>query len=121
MKYPFQELIDRLSIEKLKEDRIPGYKSEFKTDALIYLTEEMSEVDSTHLMSYFKDLYEWNGKIWDLESAIRQGKEGELGLEEVGRRAIAIRELNNKRIEVKNRITEKFGGYTEVKHNHASE
>jgi len=67
-------------------------------------------------------LYDINGKIWDLESDIRKGKEGELGLEEVGRRAIMIRELNKKRISVKNQITEETNmGFKDVKMNHASE
>ena len=49
-----------------------------------------------------------NGKIWDLESDIRKGKEGELGLEEVGRRAIAVRELNKIRVGYKNDIVDMF-------------
>ena len=69
-----------------------------------------------------KKLYEVNGKIWDLEADIRKGKEGELGLEEVGRRAIEIRNLNKTRISIKNEITEVTGsGFKDVKVNHASE
>ena len=65
-------------------------------------------------------LYEVNGAIWDLESDIRKGKEGELGLEEVGRRALKIRDLNAKRIQFKNDISERYGEDSEVKGNHAS-
>jgi hypothetical protein len=44
-----------------------------------------------------------------------------LGLEEVGRRAIAIRDYNAERIRIKNEIQERFGeGFTEFKANHAS-
>ena len=121
MKYPLPELLDRASIEKLKEERIPNYKSSFKNDALNYVVNLVDRTDLSKLFFLFDDLYEWNGKIWDLESDIRKGKEGELGLEEVGRRAIQIREFNNERIKVKNQIAEEFGGYKEVKHNHASE
>lgn len=121
MKYPIAEICDRMSIEQLKEERIPEYKSQFRFDANRYILENFSSQEFLTLHIYMSQLYDWNGKIWDLESDIRQGKEGLLGLEEVGRRAIAIRELNNKRIEVKNRIAEKFDGYKEVKHNHASE
>ena len=71
--------------------------------------------------TWLEELYIINGKIWDLESDIRRGKEGLLGLEEVGRRAIAIRELNKNRIAVKNRITEATGlGFRDVRMNHAS-
>jgi hypothetical protein len=67
-------------------------------------------------------LYTINGRIWNLESDIRQGKEGLLGLEEVGRRALAIRDFNGERIRLKNRITDLIGEkYKEIKIDHASE
>lgn len=48
-------------------------------------------------------------------------KKKELGLEEVGRRALAIRDLNSKRIVIQNKIVEKFGGFKNIKKNHRSE
>jgi hypothetical protein len=65
-------------------------------------------------------LYSVNGRIWDLESDIRKGKEGELGLEEVGRRALLIRDWNHIRIGLKNIIAERLGEEIEIKGNHAS-
>lgn len=62
-----------------------------------------------------------NGEIWNLENCIRKGGEGKLGLEEVGRRSILIRDLNRKRIKYKNHINELTGGFKEVKVNHASQ
>jgi len=57
-----------------------------------------------------------------LESEIRRGKEKELGLEEVGKRAIDIREFNKKRISIKNEIVGlTHSGFRDVKMNHASE
>ena len=68
------------------------------------------------------DLHDYNAQIWDLESDIRKGKENELGLEEVGRRAIQIRNINKKRVEAKNQITElTLTGFIEKKLDHASE
>ena len=63
-----------------------------------------------------------NSRIWHLESDIRKGKDGELGLEEVGRRAIAIREHNAERIALKNELTRRLDsdGFMDVKVNHAS-
>jgi len=62
-----------------------------------------------------------NGFIWDLESDIRKGKEGQLGLEEVGRRALMIRNLNSIRVWTKNLITRTTGrGHLEIKKDHAS-
>lgn len=118
---PLSEVLDRMSITKLKVERIGES----------HLSEEFAEYEKAVNWfekkgmiiepSWFEDLYEFNSKIWDLESDIRSGKEGELGLEEVGRRAIAIREINKKRISVKNEISEKTGsGFKDVKMNHAS-
>lgn len=113
------EVLDRYTILSLKMDRIGG-------DEIIKAYKKYSEyiAKNSHLLTddWIKALYEVNGQIWDLEFDIRKGKEGELGLEEVGRRAIQIRDLNKKRITIKNRIIEATGqGFKDVKMNHASE
>lgn len=128
VKVPFPEAIDKLSILMLKIERLtPEQKANTE-----FLQEEYE---------YYKmivDLYtkdgvavneEWiammrdiNGQCWDLEASIRQGKEGELGLEEIGRRALKLRDLNKERIARKNRIAKDSGtGFFEIKINHASE
>jgi phage gp16-like protein len=126
MIYPLDELIDRISILKLKIERIPNEKSE-----LIKEYEDYTEAIKKYVIKgictnkgveqWYKQLYEINKTIWDLEADIRKGKEGELGLEEVGRRAIKIRENNGKRVRIKSLIVEKTGsGYKDIKINHAS-
>jgi hypothetical protein len=83
--------------------------------------EDYKIINSQVIETYIDKLISINGEIWDLESDIRKGKEGELGLEEVGRRAIRIREFNKIRVGYKNIIVETFGeGYKDVKMNHAS-
>jgi hypothetical protein len=67
-------------------------------------------------------LYNINGEIWNLESDIRKGREKELGLEEVGRRAILIREWNKKRVAIKNQMVDLFEeGFKDIKVNHGSD
>ena len=67
-------------------------------------------------------MIEINGKIWDLESDIRKGKEQELGLEEVGRRSIQIRGFNKIRVGYKNEMVNLYSeGFEDIKMNHASE
>lgn len=64
-----------------------------------------------------------NGEIWNLEHEMRKCAEGEanVALEEVGRRAIKIRDLNRKRIEYKNEINSLMGSnFRETKVNHLS-
>lgn len=118
---PLPEIIDRFTICKLKLERI-GEKH-LENEYNVYL-EEINKFKKKGLImeGWIKELYDLNGKIWDLENDIRKGKEGELGLEEVGRRAIKIRELNKLRVSVKNRIVEGTGlGFKDIKMNHASQ
>lgn len=102
---------DRWSIALLKHERLGHSVDEAYEMQKACLTADPLLIDA---------LYTANGKIWDLESDIRKGKEGELGLEEVGRRALAIRELNAQRIAIKNKIAATCGSFQEVKGNHAS-
>ena len=109
------EIADRYSIVLLKSERT-NLDVFDELDNLKISLERVEKVDI-----YVKELYAVNGQIWDLESKIRKGKEGELGLEEVGRRAIAIRELNGKRVGIKNKINEVYkSGFQETKIDHAS-
>lgn len=115
MKYPTPDLYDRYSIELLKKVRA-------NADNDAHLDILLAEIEIRGIVPSFIDsLKTINGQIWDLESDIRKGKEGELGLEEVGRRAIAIRNLNNVRIAIKNEVAQHFDEFNEQKYNHASQ
>ena len=121
MEMPLPEILDRASIIRLKIERIgePHLKRELEEYEKAIKEFEAKGVKINP--EWFKLLYEYNGKIWDLESDIRKGKDGELGFEEIGRRTIEIRGWNKKRVAVKNRIVEETGsGFKDVKMNHAS-
>ena len=114
------EFIDRLSIQMHKVQKIgPESYPEF-----VKLTEELlleTPIDKfEENIKTFRELYRINGDIWKLESDLRKGKEKKLGLEEVGRRAILIRNINNKRIAEQNRIVKIFGGFKNIKKDHIS-
>lgn len=115
MLYPTPDLYDRYTIELLKRDRASA-KNETHLISLSEAIQERGWHDDL-----IDKLYLVNSQIWDLEAAIRQGKEGELGLEEVGRRALQIRDLNGIRIIIKNEVAKRFGEFGEKKYNHASE
>jgi len=118
MNYPISEICDRLSIAMLKVERIGGGACLEEKEALL---KELNKEGFDYSI-YINLLKEVNAKIWDLESDVRKGKEGELGMEEVGRRAIAIREINKQRVSIKNEIVEKTNtGFKDIKMNHASE
>lgn len=121
MEVPLSEVLDRLSILKLKLERI-GEEVKGEYNAYNKALREFKKRGTNIKEDWLERLYEINSGIWDLEFDIRRGKEGELGLEEIGRRAIKIRELNKQRISLKNKIAEETGfGFKDIKMNHASE
>lgn len=118
MKMPISEIADRLSIAMLKEERT----SEDMTNEILEYSRCLASNYYPEVLNFIQKLKEVNGKIWDLEADIRQGKENQLGLEEVGRRAIQIRELNKERVRYKNQMVELYKeGFKDIKINHASE
>ena len=116
MKTSIGDIADRYSICKLKSERLS-----------LDLSEEINQLQNEILNykdipKYVGDLYEINCLIWDLESDIRKGNEEILGLEEIGRRALKIRDYNNIRVGIKNKINSMYNeGFIEVKMNHGSE
>lgn len=115
MRISLGDIADRYSICRLKKERSD-------IDVSAELESLFKEITNNNLTEYAEKLYIVNGQIWDLESDIRKGKEGILGLEEVGRRSILIRDKNKQRIEIKNEINAKYNsGFIEKKANHASQ
>lgn len=129
MIYPLDELMDKRSIIQLKIERIENneerdrLKKELKDYAWAIEEYIRKGVCTKELVEkWHKELYEINGKIWDLEADIRKGQLKDLTLEEVGKRAIAIRENNGQRVRIKSRIVSVTGaGYKDIKINHASQ
>lgn len=116
MKIAIGEIIDRYTICKLKQERGQIDCSKEIED----LHKELTEYPDIN--GYIEELYKLHGEIWDLESDIKSGNESILGLEEIGRRAIKLRDMNRVRISIKNDINTKFReGYIEIKRNHGSE
>lgn len=117
------EFFDRLTIVMRKARYLPDEK-----DRLSYRLKHNQMVDAipdslpTEVCRKILELVEVNSEIWWLEADIRKGKEGQLGEAEVGRRAIAIREINGRRIQLVNEINELYGiQEKEVKADHVSQ
>ena len=122
MEMPLAEVLDRLSILRLKIERINEWHLKKEQDAFNLAIQEFKNKGIKIKEEWLEELYKINSKIWYLEADIRKGKENDLGLEEVGRRAIEIRNLNRERVAMKNKIIEETGiGFKDVKINHASE
>ena len=115
------EFVDRCSIHLHKAQKI-GIKA--YPEFIRYIEEFLLEVPINkfdEIIKSFRNLYRINGEIWNLESTIRQGKEGKIRIDEIGKRALEIRDWNNKRIAEQNRLVDLFGGYKNIKKDHDSE
>ena len=62
-----------------------------------------------------------NFEIWNLEHEIRMKGEAAFSKEEIGDRALKIRDLNGKRIHYKNKVNDLVGHFKEFKVNHRSQ
>jgi hypothetical protein len=116
--FPAVELLDRLAIARVKWRRTEANRTE-----LDYYEQQAAKLDmDDECLAAIKSLEVIHDTIWDLEKELKSGREQELPLEEIGRRAIAIRDHNNRRIRYKNLLAERVGcEVREIKRDHLSE
>ena len=115
--FPIIELVDRLAIAEVKFKRTKANEEE-----LLWYMNQALRIDLTLIVDEYEDLKVIHNEIWELEAELKTGREAELSLEEIGRRAIAIRDHNNKRVALKNVIAEKLNcAVREIKQDHLSE
>jgi len=125
MEWSPADIIDRISIVKLKIERIgnPGLQNEM--DALQKAIEGFKEKDIEIKEEWMNELYEINKEEWDLldkMNELRKEEESEEKWAKIGRLYIETEGVNKKRAETKNRIIEETGeGFKEIKKNHPSE
>ena len=109
MEIPLSELIDRMTILKLKTERLPEEQTISEqfgiiTSESIATINKFDDATKDKIVGHIKKIYFYNGKKWDLEFDIRKGSLGKEDLAEIGRRALLIREYNGKRLHHKNAI-----------------
>ena len=89
---------------------------------LEWYQEQAKNYDLTVIAEEFEQLKEIHNNIWNLEADLKSGMEDKHPLEEIGRRAILIRDYNNRRIAIKNSLAESLGcAVREIKRDHLSE
>ena len=116
------EIIDRMSIVKLKIERIglPELQKEF--DALKKALDEFKVGGIEIREEWLNELYTINKEEWDLLEMMNEEKKAGKNYEKIGRLYLKTEEVNKKRAEVKNKIIENTGkGFMEIKKNHPSE
>jgi hypothetical protein len=115
--FPVIELLDRLTIARVKHQRIGNNQIE-----LDFYNTQSKDLDLSLVEHELTALQQIHNEIWNLEKELKSGRENELPLEEIGRRAIKIRDWNNKRVAIKNSIAEKLCcPVREIKKDHLSE
>ena len=117
MKMPLSEILDRYTITKLKSERT----NESVGDELRAYKREIDQPNyvekSQQIESFIDRLYAISGELWDTEGDIRKGID--MPLEEIGRLALKVRDLNCKRNEIKAEIVDTFSeGFKEIKINY---
>ena len=117
MKFPIIELVDRFCIAQVKQE-----KTNANTEEIAFYKEQLSYYNLDLVNDQLLDLFKVHRTIWELEAELKAGTEHNLGLEEIGRRAIVIRDWNNKRVSLKNSMAEKLGcSVREIKLDHLSQ
>ena len=115
--FPVIELVDRLAIAEVKFQRTQANHEE-----LLWYQDQARRIDLDKIATEYQQLKHIHDQIWNLEAELKTGREAELSLEEIGRRAIAIRDHNNKRIALKNSMAAKLDcPVREIKKDHLSE
>ena len=117
--FPVFELMDRLVIARVKFEKSQGANRA----ELEFSQQQVQHIDLSVIESELKSLENIHKQIWSLEAELKSGRESELSLEELGRRAIEIRNWNNRRIALKNAMADKLGqsDLHEIKRDHLSE
>jgi hypothetical protein len=116
---PVLELIDRLCIARVKYQRTNGAN---QVELDWYEDKYQQLPQSAELDADIQAMTDIHHAIWDLEWQLKSGVEQMLSLQEIGRRAIAIRDFNNKRIAYKNSIATLLGHpVKEIKQDHLAD
>ena len=118
MKFPTIELVDRYAIAVVKYEKTNGANRE----ELDFYQEQINKIGIDLKNSRLIELIDHHRYVWSLEDDFKKGRIDGISLEEIGRRAIHIRDLGYKRIELKNILAELINDpVREIKQDHSSE
>lgn len=118
METPLTDVIDRISILRLKMERIGEKEFQNELDAYQEALKEFENRGIQIRPEWFDTLYEINKETWDLTSALKEASEIENELEEIGRLHMWRLVLNKRRVAIKNEIADTTGsGSRDIKMN----
>ena len=119
MQFPVIEIVDRYAIAVVKHEKTNGANRE----ELDFYLAQMSLANINPLNEKVLELIKHHLYVWSLEDDFKKAKIDNLPLDEIGRRALHIRNIGYKRVELKNAIAESINidSVREVKQDHISE
>lgn len=115
-KFPVVEIVDRYCIAKLKFLKLKNNKEE-----LDFYEKQMQNLDTESITNELKDLYDVHCKVWELEDDFKRYRiENMYSLEEIGKRALKIRDLMENRYILKNLIAKKLNDSIQERKNYGN-
>ena len=98
MKFPVIEIVDRYAIAVVKHEKTNGDNQEELEFYLAQINEIGIDITNPKLI----ELIEHHRYVWSLEDDFKKAKIDNLPLEEIGRRALYIRDIGYRRVDLKN-------------------
>jgi hypothetical protein len=118
MKFPIIEIVDRYAIALIKHEKTNGANQE----ELDFYLNQINEVGIDPLDPKLVELIEHHRYVWSLEDDFKKAKIDNLPLEEIGRRALYIRDIGYRRVDLKNDFAELLNDpVREIKKEHITE
>ena len=117
MKFPVIEIVDRYTIAVVKHEKTNGVNQE----ELDFYLEQMKEANINPSDVKVIELIEHHSYVWSLEDDFKKAKIDALPLEEIGRRALYIRDIGYRRVDLKNALAEMVDDpVREIKQDHVT-
>ena len=104
MKFPIIEIVDRYCIAVVKSVKTNNANAE----EVKFYSDQMDEAGIPKLHSLIQQLIQHHEYVWSLEDDFKKAKIDALPLEEIGRRALHIRDIGYIRLKLKNDLAELF-------------
>ena len=117
MKFPVIEIVDRYAIAVVKHGKTNGANQE----ELKFYLDQINEIKIDLSDPKLLELIEHHRYVWSLEDDFKKAKIDNLPLEEIGRRALYIRDIGYRRVDLKNDFAKILGDpVREIKQDHVT-
>lgn len=102
MKFPVIEIVDRYTIAVVKNNNTNGENNE----ELDFYRQQMAEINIPTDHPLILELIKHHAYVWSMEDDFKKMRVDNLPLDEIGKRALLIRDVNVNRIILKNQLAE---------------